>query len=54
MLRFIIGLYLTGVVAVLVLLLLLKPEVALGDAVVGALLWPWAVYKYFIAAGGGA
>ncbi len=52
MLRFLFGLYVTGIVVFFVLFLIFVPNIPLIDAVVGALIWPWGVYKYFVAAGG--
>lgn len=50
MIRFLVSLYFAGIVIVLVALLIVVPKIPFIDAVVGALIWPWAVYRYFIAA----
>ena len=52
MLRFILGLYVTGIVVFFVLFLIFVPNIPLVDAVVSALIWPYGVYKYFVATGG--
>ena len=51
MLRFLISLYLAGIVVFFVLFLIFVPNIPLIDAVVGAIVWPWGVYRYFVAAG---
>jgi len=51
MLRFLISLYTTGIVVFFVLFLIFIPEIPLIDAVVGALIWPWGIYKYFVQGG---
>lgn len=49
MIRFLVSLYFAGIVVVLVALLIVVPNIPFVDAIVGALLWPWGVYRYFIA-----
>jgi len=51
MLRFLMSLYSAGVVVFFVVFLIFVPRIPLIDAVVGALVWPWGVYKYFIQGG---
>lgn len=51
MIRFIVSLYLAGIVIFLALFLIFVPNIPFVDAIVGALLWPWGVYRYFIANG---
>jgi hypothetical protein len=51
MLRLLISLYTTGIVVFFVLFLIFVPKIPLVDAVVGALLWPWGVYRYFVQGG---
>lgn len=51
MLRFLISIYTTGIVVFFVLFLVFVPKIPLIDAVVGALLWPWGVYRYFAQGG---
>ncbi len=50
MIRFLVSLYFAGIVVFLVLFLIFVPNIPLVDAIVGAVLWPWGVYRYFIAA----
>jgi uncharacterized membrane protein YraQ (UPF0718 family) len=52
MLRFLFSVYTTGIVVFFVLFLVFVPKIPLVDAVVGALLWPWGVYRYFVQGGG--
>jgi hypothetical protein len=49
MIRALITLYVFGIVLSLVLFMYYLPRLPLIDAVVGALLWPYGVYRYFIA-----
>jgi hypothetical protein len=51
MIRFLISLYFAGIVLFLVLFLIFVPQIPLIDAVIAAVLWPWGVYRYFIAPG---
>lgn len=46
-LRLAINLYLLGIVVFFVLFLIFVPNIPLADAVLGAVLWPWGVYRYF-------
>jgi hypothetical protein len=48
MIRFLVSLYFAGIVIVLVLLLIFVPNIPFVDAIVGAVLWPWGVYRHFI------
>lgn len=50
MIRFLFSLYFAGIVVFLVLFLIVVPNIPLIDAVISAVLWPWGVYHYFIAA----
>ena len=49
--RFLISIYTTGIVVFFVLFLIFVPKIPLVDAVVGALAWPWGVYRYFVQGG---
>ncbi len=49
MLRFLISLYLTGIVVFFILFLIFVPNIPLIRAVVSAILWPWGIYEHFIA-----
>jgi hypothetical protein len=49
MLRGLISLYFFGIVVFFGLFLIFVPRIPLIDAVVGALIWPYGVYRYFIA-----
>ena len=49
MLRMLFSFYVLGIVVFLGLFLIFVPRIPFIDAVVGALLWPWGVYRYFIA-----
>jgi hypothetical protein len=49
MIRFFFGLYTLGIFVVFVLLLIFVPDIPLIDAVWLAALWPYAVYRHFIA-----
>ncbi|MGH7006382.1 MAG: hypothetical protein ACREIP_20745 [Alphaproteobacteria bacterium] len=49
MFRFLISLYFLGIVVFFGLFLAFVPQIPLIDAVVGALIWPYGVYRYFIA-----
>jgi hypothetical protein len=49
MLRMLFSLYMLGIFVSLGLFLILLPRIPFVDAVVGALVWPWGVYRYFIA-----
>lgn len=51
MLRFLISIYMTGIVVFFVLFLVFVPKIPLIDAVVGAVIWPWGVYRYFVQGG---
>jgi hypothetical protein len=51
MLRLLFSIYTTGIVVFFVLFLIFVPKIPLIDAVLAALLWPWGVYKYFVATG---
>ena len=44
MLRFLISLYFFGIVVVFFLLLIYRPAIPLGEAVLTALVWPYGVY----------
>ncbi len=44
------SLYVLGIFVSLGLFLIYVPRIPFIDAVVGALIWPWGVYRYFIAA----
>jgi len=50
MLRTLISLYVLGIFVFLGLFLIYVPRIAFIDAVVSALIWPWGLYRYFIAA----
>jgi hypothetical protein len=52
MLRFLVSLYIAGIFVFFVLFLIFVPNIPLVDAVVGAVLWPWGVYRYFVHSGG--
>ena len=52
MLRILFSIYTTGIVVFFVLFLIFVPKIPLIDAVVGALAWPWGVYRYFVQSGG--
>lgn len=49
MIRFLFGLYTLGIFVVFLLLLFFVPNIPLIDAVWLAALWPYAVYRHFIA-----
>jgi hypothetical protein len=51
MLRLLFSIYATGIVVFFVLFLIFVPKIPLINAVVAALLWPWGVYRYFVATG---
>jgi len=51
MIRFLVTFYATGIAVFFVLFLIFVPEIPLVDAFVGALLWPWRVYRYLIQGG---
>ena len=52
MLRILFSIYTTGIVVFFVLFLIFVPRIPLIDAVIGALVWPWGVYRYFVQSGG--
>ena len=52
MIRFIVSIYILGVFVCLALFLIFVPNIPLVDAVIYAALWPYGVYRYFIAARG--
>lgn len=51
MLRLLFSLYSLGVVVCLGIFLIYVPRIAFVDAIVSALIWPYSVYRYFIAGG---
>lgn len=46
--RVLFELYTLGIVIFFILFLVFIPNIALIDAVTGALLWPWGVYENFL------
>ncbi len=52
MLRLLVSLYIAGIFVFLVLFLIFVPNIPLVDAVIGAALWPWGAYRYFVQTGG--
>lgn len=49
MFRTLFSLYVFGIFVFLGLFLIFVPRIPFIDAVVSALIWPYGVYKYFIA-----
>jgi hypothetical protein len=49
MFRMLVSLYVFGIFVFLGLFLIFVPRIPFIDAVVSALIWPYGVYKYFIA-----
>jgi len=47
--RVLVELYTLGIAIFFLLFLVFVPNIALIDAVLGALLWPWGVYEHFVA-----
>lgn len=45
MLRFLIGIYILGILVVGAIFLIERPNTPIGDVVVAALIWPYGVYK---------
>lgn len=45
MLRLIGGLYVTGIIVVLAIIVIQRPETDIGDAVVAALIWPYTAVQ---------
>lgn len=41
--------YTAGIVICLLVFLFTVPDIALGNAVISALLWPWGLYQHFVA-----
>lgn len=50
MLRLIGGIYVAGIIVILLLILIQRPETDIGDAVVSALVWPYTVVQMIRAA----
>lgn len=49
MIRLLFNLYGLGVIAVFILLVVLTPRLPVADAVWSAVLWPYGIYRHYIA-----